>query len=39
VVAALVAQGLGVREVRPAAGSLEDVFAQLTAPDPASAAA
>jgi ABC-2 type transport system ATP-binding protein len=29
-VAALVAAGLGVREVRPAAGSLEDVFAALT---------
>ena len=38
VVAALVTQGFGVREVRPAAGSLEDVFAQLTAPDPAAAA-
>jgi ABC-2 type transport system ATP-binding protein len=39
VVTALVASGLGVREVRPAAGSLEEVFAQLTAADPASAAA
>ncbi len=29
-VAALVAAGLGVREVRPAGGSLEDVFASLT---------
>ncbi len=30
VVAALVAAGLGVREVRPHGGSLEDVFAELT---------
>jgi hypothetical protein len=29
-VAALVAGGLAVREVRPAGGSLEDVFAELT---------
>jgi ABC-2 type transport system ATP-binding protein len=29
-VAALVAAGIGVREVKPAAGSLEDVFASLT---------
>jgi ABC-2 type transport system ATP-binding protein len=33
IVAALVAAGLGVREVRPAAGSLEDVFALLTTAD------
>jgi ABC-2 type transport system ATP-binding protein len=32
-VAAVVARGLGVREVRPAGGSLEDVFAALTAQD------
>jgi ABC-2 type transport system ATP-binding protein len=31
-VAALVAAGIGVREVRPSGGSLEDVFAALTAP-------
>jgi ABC-2 type transport system ATP-binding protein len=30
VVAALVSAGLGVREVKPAGGSLEDVFADLT---------
>jgi hypothetical protein len=29
-VASLVAKGIGVREVRPADGSLEDVFAALT---------
>jgi ABC-2 type transport system ATP-binding protein len=32
-VAALVAAGIGVREVRPAGGSLEDVFASLTRDD------
>jgi ABC-2 type transport system ATP-binding protein len=32
-VAALVAEGIGVREVRPAGGSLEDVFASLTRDD------
>jgi ABC-2 type transport system ATP-binding protein len=36
-VAALVAAGLGVREVRPTAGSLEDVFAALTKGTSASA--
>jgi ABC-2 type transport system ATP-binding protein len=39
IVTALVAGGLRIREIQPAAGSLEDIFAQLTAPDPASAAA
>ncbi|HEY8041271.1 MAG TPA: ATP-binding cassette domain-containing protein [Polyangiaceae bacterium] len=34
-VAALVAAGAGVREVRPAGGSLEDVFAALTREEPA----
>jgi ABC-2 type transport system ATP-binding protein len=33
-VAALVAAGLGVREVRPSGGSLEDVFASLTSVAP-----
>lgn len=33
-VAALVAAGCGVREVRPAGGSLEDVFTSLTHDDP-----
>jgi ABC-2 type transport system ATP-binding protein len=37
-VAALVAAGLGVREVRPAGGSLEDVFATLTRDEDRSAA-
>jgi ABC-2 type transport system ATP-binding protein len=32
-VAALVAAGVGVREVRPAGGSLEDAFAALTHPE------
>ena len=32
-VASLVAAGIGVREVRPAGGSLEDVFASLTRDD------
>jgi ABC-2 type transport system ATP-binding protein len=35
-VSALVAAGLGVREVRAASGSLEDVFTALTASGPAS---
>ena len=34
-VAALVAAGIGVREVRLAGGSLEDVFASLTRGDDA----
>ena len=34
--AALVAAGIGVREVRPSGGSLEDVFASLTQEAPAS---
>jgi ABC-2 type transport system ATP-binding protein len=37
-VAALVAAGIGVREVRPAGGSLEDVFVSLTRDDSAAGA-
>jgi ABC-2 type transport system ATP-binding protein len=37
IVAALVGAGLGVREVRPTGGSLEDVFAALTRGDPGDA--
>ena len=39
VVAALASAGLGVREVHPASGSLEDVFAALTSDSPESALA
>jgi ABC-2 type transport system ATP-binding protein len=38
-VAALVARGIGVREVQPRGGSLEDVFAALTAGSPPAEAA
>jgi ABC-2 type transport system ATP-binding protein len=39
IVAALVADGLGVRDVRPSSGSLEDVFAALTTDEAHGAAA